>query len=128
MSSYYLYDLVVMYIELSKTLGGAYGSIRSALHVAATQVRQHCLCHVRQIEAILGCRLPDTARERPQWWANEVGDTRHVQCRAWMDAGVETRNLNLAKNLSSLLRRKAVGTFLGGVLSGGGRGRPHLRE
>jgi hypothetical protein len=49
-----------------------------------------------QIEAILGFKLPDTARKRPQWWANEVGDTRHVQCRAWMDAGFQTRNLNLA--------------------------------
>jgi hypothetical protein len=25
-----------------------------------------------QIEAILGFKLPDPARERPQWWANEV--------------------------------------------------------
>ena len=50
-----------------------------------------------QIEAILEFKLPDTARARPQWWANEVGDTRHVQCRAWMDAGFQTRNLNLAK-------------------------------
>ena len=50
-----------------------------------------------QIEAILGFRLPDTARERSQWWANEMGDTRHVQCRAWMDAGFQPGNLNLAK-------------------------------
>jgi hypothetical protein len=50
-----------------------------------------------QIEAILGFRLPDTARKRAKWWANEVGDIRHVQCRAWMDAGIQTRNLNLAK-------------------------------
>jgi hypothetical protein len=50
-----------------------------------------------QIEAILGSKLPDTARERVQWWANEVGNTRHVQCRAWMDAGFQTRNLNLAE-------------------------------
>jgi hypothetical protein len=51
----------------------------------------------RQIEAVLGFKLPDTARKRAQWWANEMGDTRHVQCRAWMDAGFRTRNLNLRK-------------------------------
>jgi hypothetical protein len=50
-----------------------------------------------QIEAVLGFRLPDTARDRPQWWANEMADTRHVQCRAWMDAGFQTRNLNLRR-------------------------------
>jgi hypothetical protein len=50
-----------------------------------------------QIETVLGFKLPNTARERPQWWANEGGDTRHVQCRAWMDAGFQTRNLDLAK-------------------------------
>lgn len=40
----------------------------------------------RQVEQLVG-PLPDTARERPQWWANEAGDTTHVQCLAWRDAG-----------------------------------------
>jgi hypothetical protein len=50
-----------------------------------------------QIEVVLGFELPETARDKAQWWANEVGDTRHVQCQAWMDAGFETRNLNITK-------------------------------
>jgi hypothetical protein len=50
-----------------------------------------------QIETVLGFELPETARKKSQWWANETGDTRHVQCRAWLDAGFETRDLNIPK-------------------------------
>jgi hypothetical protein len=50
-----------------------------------------------KIESILAFKLPYTARARPQWWANEQGNSRHVQCRAWLDAGFHTENLNLAK-------------------------------
>ena len=42
-----------------------------------------------EIERIIGTALPETA-SRPQWWANETSpDTRHVQCRAWRDAGYD---------------------------------------
>lgn len=42
-----------------------------------------------EIERILGTRLPDSA-SRPQWWANEESpSTRHVQLRAWRDAGYD---------------------------------------
>ena len=42
-----------------------------------------------EVERIVGSRLPETA-SRPQWWANEASpDTRHVQCKAWRDAGYE---------------------------------------
>ena len=41
----------------------------------------------RDIERVLASLLPHSA-ERPEWWANErSADTRHVQCRAWLDAG-----------------------------------------
>ena len=42
-----------------------------------------------QIERILGSMLPKSA-SRQQWWANELSpETRHVQCRAWIDAGYD---------------------------------------
>lgn len=42
-----------------------------------------------EIERIIGSKLAETA-SRPQWWANETSrDTRHVQCRAWQEAGYE---------------------------------------
>jgi hypothetical protein len=51
-----------------------------------------------EVEEILGFVLPRTARERPQWWANEEnGKTGHVQCRAWLDAGYRTANVDLEK-------------------------------
>ncbi|MGH8291527.1 MAG: DUF7662 domain-containing protein [Steroidobacteraceae bacterium] len=43
----------------------------------------------KEIEAIIGGRLPSTA-DRPQWWAN-VSDpaTTHVQREAWRSAGYD---------------------------------------
>ena len=41
----------------------------------------------RDIERVLASLLPKSA-QRLEWWANETSpDTRHVQCRAWLDAG-----------------------------------------
>ncbi len=43
----------------------------------------------RDIERVLAGLLPHRA-QRPEWWANERSpDTRHVQCRAWLDAGYD---------------------------------------
>jgi hypothetical protein len=41
----------------------------------------------RDIERVLSQLLPKRA-QRPEWWANETNpDSRHVQCRAWLEAG-----------------------------------------
>jgi hypothetical protein len=40
-----------------------------------------------EIEIVLGFELPDAAKKWPQWWANETGNTRHVQSKAWSAAG-----------------------------------------
>ena len=49
-----------------------------------------------QIEAVLGFKLPDSARTSAPWWANEKGKSHHVQCKAWIAAGFETRDHSLA--------------------------------
>jgi hypothetical protein len=42
-----------------------------------------------EVERIIGTVLPASA-SRPQWWANEADPaSRHVQQRAWRDAGYE---------------------------------------
>jgi len=42
-----------------------------------------------EIERILGSMLTKSAA-RPQWWANTTDpDTRHVQLKAWRDAGYD---------------------------------------
>ena len=52
-----------------------------------------------EVERIIGSKLPETA-SRPQWWANETNpDTRHVQCRAWQDAGYDAFLLPRARVL-----------------------------
>ena len=57
-----------------------------------------------QLEMILGFNLPATARHRCEWWANETGATRHVQCRAWLDAGYETREVDLPREILEFVK------------------------
>ena len=64
----------------------------------------------RQIEKILGFALPMTARKAPAWWANEKAvRSRHVQCKAWLDAGFHAENVSIAKEtldfVMSLLKK-----------------------
>jgi hypothetical protein len=41
------------------------------------------------VERVIGAMLPKSAA-LAAWWGNETSpDTRHVQCRAWLDAGYE---------------------------------------
>lgn len=40
------------------------------------------------LEGVLGCKLPASARIHRQWWENAKGmGSEHSQCRAWMVAG-----------------------------------------
>lgn len=49
-----------------------------------------------QIDQMIG-GLPDTARRKAQWWANEnMATTRHTQCKSWQSAGYQAApDLNL---------------------------------
>jgi len=67
--------------------------------------RQRIPITFNEIEDILGFDLPSTARERPQWWANEKGESRHVQCQAWLEAGFETKNVNIGKETLEFVRK-----------------------
>jgi hypothetical protein len=52
----------------------------------------------KKIEQILGFDLPRTSRKDSAWWANEKSrESRHIQCRAWLDAGFHTENVNIPK-------------------------------
>ena len=37
------------------------------------------------VDEVLGCGLPPSGRRHREWWASH--DDRHVQARAWLDAG-----------------------------------------
>lgn len=45
-----------------------------------------------QVELVLGFELPASAFRYPAWWANDV---HHSQGRAWLEAGWETRGVDL---------------------------------
>jgi hypothetical protein len=53
----------------------------------------------------IGVRLPRSAKEYPEWWANEVDPkTRHFQCRAWTEAGWRVEKVDLAKGTVIFVR------------------------
>ena len=58
------------------------------------------------IERLLGFPLPPSARIHRPWWANS--DHGHVQSRAWLDAGFESRYVDLEAELLEFVRLNAV--------------------
>ena len=46
----------------------------------------------RQIERIIGAKLPASARKYQAWWAN---DPSHVEAKAWLSAGWKTESVNV---------------------------------
>jgi hypothetical protein len=56
------------------------------------------------IERILGFTLPRSARRHPAWWSN--GSQSHVQAAAWLNAGFETAEVDLAGERISFLPRR----------------------
>lgn len=63
-----------------------------------------------QIEAILGARLPPSARSYQAWWANQRQGS-HVEAAAWLDAGWEVDGLNLSAEQVRLTRRRTLDSF-----------------
>lgn len=60
------------------------------------------------IEQIIGDMLPKSAA-LAAWWGNETSaDTRHVQCRAWLDAGYEASLLTGQKVRFARKPRKSI--------------------
>ena len=55
----------------------------------------------KEIEKILGKPLPSSARQYPEWWANNP--TGHSHC-VWMAAGWRTKNLNIAQGRVDFVR------------------------
>jgi hypothetical protein len=58
----------------------------------------------RDIEAILGFTLPNSARNHQAWWANETAGS-HSHARAWLAAGFATSRLDLDSERVTFTRR-----------------------
>ena len=67
------------------------------------------LTSFREIEAILGFRLPASARRYRPWWANQKSGG-HSQALAWMAAGWETANVDMEAETLLLRRSGRSGT------------------
>lgn len=64
-------------------------------HLAALKLQQwHATFD--EIECILQDRLPRSAKTYPAWWANEKSGS-HVQAASWLEAGWQTRDVNIEK-------------------------------
>jgi hypothetical protein len=53
------------------------------------------------VESVIGSTLPKSADEYQAWWAN---DASHSQAKAWLEAGWQTENLNLAGRTVEFVR------------------------
>lgn len=58
-----------------------------------------------EIEQIIGALLPRSARERPEWWWNDLApDSSHVQTRSWVRGGYLASRLDLTEQRVSFCR------------------------
>ena len=55
-----------------------------------------------QVEAILGRRLPRSARTDRSWWANQTGGRE--QARAWLNAGWRVGSCSLREEMVTFAR------------------------
>jgi hypothetical protein len=60
----------------------------------------------RELEALLGFKLPQSAFKYPAWWSND--DTGHSHAKAWLDAGWRTEEVDLAERRLTFARIDAT--------------------
>lgn len=64
------------------------------------------------LEAVLGFRLPASARTHRPWWANSGHG--HVQARGWLDAGYQSEQVDLEHEKLVFVRLNTVEPPLAG--------------
>ncbi len=60
-----------------------------------------------EVEAVLGFRLPDSARLHRPWWANSAKGNGHSHALAWQAAGWKTGEVDLDAETLVFARRDA---------------------
>ena len=58
-----------------------------------------------RLEEIIAAPLPPSARDDRTWWGNTVNRTR-VQAHAWLNAGWEVKEVNLAQEVVIFTHRR----------------------
>ena len=59
-----------------------------------------------EIENVLGFELPPSSRRQRAWWSNNP--TNNVMTQAWLDAGYETANVDMAGEKLMFLKIEAA--------------------
>ena len=90
-----------MKIVQDRAATGKYRKLYSYLYSLA---EQEWITSFSEVEAVVGFKLPPSARKHRAWWANERGDISHTHCLAWSAAGWETVKVDM-KAQSLLFRR-----------------------
>lgn len=62
-----------------------------------------------EIEHVLGFELPPSSRKQRAWWSNNTSN--NVMTRAWVDAGFETAEVDMAAEKLTFKRVKKVQTM-----------------
>ena len=65
-----------------------------------------------ELEAILGFRLPDSARLHRPWWSNSKKGSGHSHALAWQAAGWRTREVDI--EAGTLVFARSAGTSASG--------------
>jgi hypothetical protein len=60
----------------------------------------------REVERVLGFRLPESARQHRPWWSNNV--STHVNAAAWREAGWRTARVDMGGEKVTFVREQAV--------------------
>ena len=69
------------------------------------------------IEGIIGAQLPRSARERPEWWWNDLApDSSHVQSRSWVRTGYWVRVVDFEGQRVIFCRRTLASSRRGGMV------------
>jgi hypothetical protein len=59
----------------------------------------------REVESVLGRKLPASAYRHRPWWANEARG--HVHAKAWLEAGYETQQVDMVGKKLVFVRARA---------------------
>ena len=65
----------------------------------------------KDVESVIGRKLPPSAYRHRPWWANEARG--HSHAKAWLDAGYETEQVDMASQKLVFRRLAAVRSRLG---------------
>lgn len=76
-------------------------------HLAARNL-QKVPMRFDEIEQILGCALPPSARKHRAWWSNNPSNS--VMTKAWLDAGYQSEQVDLQSERLVFARLNTVDT------------------